>query len=228
MNKHKKLHTGRFSYICATCGFEATKESILEDHQESKHLCPPQYKFGCTKCPFIVISMDDLLTHVGKDHVKCDLCDYVCHDKNDLNNHKQTNHKSVKVVIGEKDLVEIQCDQCDFQCRLNIILKKHKNTNHQAPSQSKEDIKKDKELKCPHCNFTGTKTAVEKHIVDAHNSAPTVEPFSCNECELVLANLDLLKEHKLKYHMTNKKDSSRCDEFNHILADFIALEKHKR
>ena len=69
--------------------------------------------------------MDDLLTHVGKDHVKCDLCDYVCHDKNDLNNHKQTNHKSVKVVIGEKDLVEIQCDQCDFQCRLNIILKKH-------------------------------------------------------------------------------------------------------
>ena len=107
--------------------------------------------------------------------------------------------------------------------------RKHKNTNHQAPSQSKEDIKKDKELKCPHCNFTGTKTAVEKHIVDAHNSAPTVEPFSCNECELVLANLDLLKEHKLKYHMiTNKKDSPRCDECNHILADFTALKKHNK
>ena len=37
---------------------------------------------------------------VQQENFQCDLCDYVCHDKNDLNNHKQTNHKSVKVVIG--------------------------------------------------------------------------------------------------------------------------------
>ena len=85
LKKHLMTHTGRFPYICANCGFEATKESILEFHKETKHrknddqpiakcedygksfpftflqeyhFCPPQYKFGCTKCTFIGISMD--------------------------------------------------------------------------------------------------------------------------------------------------------------------------
>ena len=35
--QHKKKHTWRIIYTCGLCEFEATKESILEDHHEIKH-----------------------------------------------------------------------------------------------------------------------------------------------------------------------------------------------
>ena len=102
MKKHMMKHTGKFNSICSICGFEATREALLEDHKEVKHkknndkllticegcdksfpfpfllkyhFCFPEFKFGCLKCTFIGISMADLLAHVKHNHVKCDGCD---------------------------------------------------------------------------------------------------------------------------------------------------------
>jgi hypothetical protein len=51
MKAHMKRHTGRIIFQCGKCEFEATRQSLLENHIEARHsYVPPQLKQKCERC----------------------------------------------------------------------------------------------------------------------------------------------------------------------------------
>ena len=50
MKKHMLKHTGSFNFTSTICEFEATKESLLEEHYERKHKKNKEVSFQCEVC----------------------------------------------------------------------------------------------------------------------------------------------------------------------------------
>ena len=122
---HKMTHTGRNNFICGTCEFETTEQKILNEHMKNKHPkikqqkpkikcdkcekyfpddvlfdyhnCSPDTKFACDYCPFMSISLNELLKHVLDDHVKskypCSYCEHEAQDESSLKKHVFTEHE---------------------------------------------------------------------------------------------------------------------------------------
>ena len=158
MKKHMMTHTGRIVFMCNICEFETTRQSMLENHMESKHPknenqsvkhycekceqeflsslhldyhhCKPQFKYPCHVCQFMGLSVVEVLTHLNEDHVKCHTCNHIANTEKDLNEHIQLIHKKVAIEITSNEKVQIKCEQCDYKCNLNIQLKKHQKSAH--------------------------------------------------------------------------------------------------
>ena len=117
------------------------------------HICGPQYTYPCQLCSFVAIDLEEIVSHLVEYHtndlsiLKCDSCDFKSIKRNSMEIHLQTNHKNLKVDIGEKDQVQFQCDQCEYKCTLNIKLKNHKKKHH----ETKEDA--GRSFKCNNCEF---------------------------------------------------------------------------
>ena len=118
-------HTGRILFTCIVCEFEASKQSMLENHMEAKHkkkddepkrhqcescentfptlfhvryhTCTPQFKYPCDKCEFKALSISELLTHVEQTHTKA----------------------------------LVQCTYCEFKAKDAADLKTHIVTKHE-------------------------------------------------------------------------------------------------
>ena len=111
-----RTHTGRIIFTCQVCEFEATRQSMLDDHIEIKHtekdlppekydcrkceqvfptslhleyhICKPTYKYPCHVCEFMGLSVLEVLTHLNEDHVKCLKCNHMSKTKKDLDQHQ--------------------------------------------------------------------------------------------------------------------------------------------
>jgi hypothetical protein len=114
MKKHKMNHSGTIIFICNTCEFEATKQSLLEAHKEPKHTsakkrevfsypflmenhgCSPVFKYPCEMCTFVFIGFSEPLEHMDLVHTNalasCSKCDYKTKNQNDLDVHIIDNH----------------------------------------------------------------------------------------------------------------------------------------
>ena len=131
LRKHMMTHTGNIIFTCYICEFEATKQSILEEHMESKHInkevlpdgldcdkcektfptkfhhefhkCKSPYKYPCHICEFSGLSVLEILSHINDDHFKCKSCNHISNTKEDLDVHIQLIHKDTKIDIALKD-----------------------------------------------------------------------------------------------------------------------------
>ena len=131
----------------------------------------------------------------------------------------------------------------------------HMSGSKKSDGDNTDDIicqKSETVNKCPHCTFIGNNEAIESHIIRAHGNtvicgecgntfpdtgtckehieaqhrnSPSVEPFPCDECELVLGNFNLHQKHKLKYHVS-KQETFHCNECHSTFLDFPSLQKH--
>ena len=81
-------------------------------------------------------------------------------------------------------------------------------------------------VSCGECGnrFPDVKTC-EDHMAAQH--APSIEPFPCEVCGLVLVNFITLQEHVRKQHVTNgRSEMFTCQVCNLTLPDFPTLAKH--
>ena len=63
--------------------------------------------------------------------LKCDHCDFVIADNNELNNHVNNNHKLPQL---------LKCDQCEFVIIDKDELNNHMISNHNKPRQVKNTL----------------------------------------------------------------------------------------
>ena len=116
------------------------------------HICGPQYTYPCQMCKFVAIDLEEITYHMVEYHtnslsiLSCDQCDFKSIKSSNIEIHKQTNHKNLKVDIKEEDLVQFQCDECKYKCTLNIKLKKHKTKHHGSKDTGR--------FKCNNCEFS--------------------------------------------------------------------------
>ena len=222
LKKHMMTHTGNIIFTCYICEFEVTKQSILEDHKESKHSkeevlpdvlycekcektyqtkfhlefhnCKSPYKYPCHICEFIGLSVLEILSHINDDHYKCESCNHFSNTKEDLEKHIQLIHKETKIEIAWEDQNVVQCDQCAYKCRLNIQLKKHRNTVH----GNKEPITQSDELfPCNFCDLVfGHFYLLQTHMKDHH----TQPQFTCRYCEFTTIENNSLEDHLVDSH----------------------------
>ena len=102
MRKHNTRHTGNMVYQCQICEFEATKQSLLEDHIDVRHTqketnnykcfkCEKSFQyyfllinhrcFKCDKCNFIECSSDNLAIHANYSSENFNTCPKKCQIK---------------------------------------------------------------------------------------------------------------------------------------------------
>ena len=132
---HMTKHTGRILFQCGKCEFEATRQSLLDDHKETKHpeiqlpvidtkrrceKCEKEFeggfifdaqkcifssKYHCEHCTFTAVTLAELLEHMVEEHTKT--------LKNHLENIKQPKKASPEPT-AVPETSGIKCDQCEF------------------------------------------------------------------------------------------------------------------
>ena len=60
--------------------------------------------------------------HEGIKPFKCDICDYYCSQKSDMNTYVVSVHEGKK---------PFKCDICEYRCSLNQQMKQHVTKNHE-------------------------------------------------------------------------------------------------
>ena len=104
-----KKHTGTNLFTCGQCEFEATKQSMLESHIETKHSypnlqpnCEPLKSiYPCETCEFKANNIEEYFKHMNshkKDLHSCSYCDFETKHKKLLRAHIMTQHEDSAII----------------------------------------------------------------------------------------------------------------------------------
>ena len=159
MKKHMQKHTGRIIYTCGICEFEATNQSFLEAHTESKHskksdILPPN---KCDRCEKVFVEMLQFKHHICKPQSKyqCEQCTFAAVSLSELLDHVETKHTN-NPAQTISDPSRIKCDQCDFTAENVSTFILHIRTEHRH------------EL-CQYCDHVAqNRDALKAHMFDNH------------------------------------------------------------
>ena len=177
-------HTGNMIYQCQICEFEATKQSILEDHIEHKHTQKEQTPYTCSKCEKTFAYYFLLINHRC---FKCNKCNSIASSSSSLATHVQSIHKSISVNITRNVL--IQCEQCESKFKYNIQLKKHMASAHNKTNEHKI-------FPCNYCDIEfGTQQYANEHAKTHHTAR-----IECGYCGVSCESQSGLQDHMIKYH----------------------------
>ena len=151
------------------CTFQCNSIEQMERHIEIKHRRKTQLQ--CTVCNIFFRNLDDLAKHMNfvhtnsqdveehEDTIKCNQCEKICQDREDLNNHIMKDHKTYKPCI------KFAVDKCqETKCRFPHVKLK-----------GKEEIC----YKCGH--MCTSKTDLINHIKDNHGNE-ICHKFLSNQC----------------------------------------------
>jgi len=163
--------------------------------------------------------------------IVCDLCNYACIDKEDLEKHLKTHEETVKVETeeghegqGVEDKMEessevdqddsvdsnlYNCDKCEFSTKTKTSLDSHKDSVHEGV----------KRYKCDQCDYaTAWPSNLNKHKKGVHDKIR----LQCEECDFMTTNHGVLKKHMNNVHKkerTKKRKGAvrqllKCDHCN--------------
>lgn len=167
-------------YECEYCQKVFKLSRQLKLHQKT-HKAPGDGQFTCFFCEKSFSSKLSITNHM-KSHMK--LPKKIDKSKNDLK--EQTSIETTSSSKSQK-----VCDICGKKLFDTRSLRRHKESHN-----------KEKNIKCPNCDFaTNTQHNLTEHIRRQHS---TNHPFSCSQCGKTFPF-----EYMLKYHMTvHSKDRS--------------------
>ena len=182
--QHKKKHTGKIIYTCGICEFEATKESILEDHHEIKHtkknfwwMEKEKSEHFCDKCEKKFQNLFVKRYHLCVQETKyvCPLCEFLGIDLHEIEVHLEKIHTKK---------IEIKCNLCELVFDSNENIAVHTQTEHKQAQVviSKEDMVK---IECDECEYKCTlNIQLRKHKNRKHPNDSEIElKYKCNECD---------------------------------------------
>ena len=139
-----------------------------------------------------------MATHVTLLDIKCEKCDFVTTNKEEIKVHMQTTHSDIKVDLRIEDQNVIICDECGYKCRLNIQYKNHKKNKHKG----------DGKYECKECDYTTSFIGKSwEHTFNVHiNSNPDFVP---KESENIILNMVAEHTNSIAEEMENLKKETK-------------------
>ena len=164
------------------------------DKLESRIKIDEKKKYKCSECNFESISERGLKGHVGRKHQEengkyprtCDLCDLQLKNVKDMKKHKLSH---------SYNRVEFKCEECDFYGTDDLAMEMHYKKTH-------SDI-----FECVLCEYV----LKDEESLELHTF--TCEAYRCNECELNVKTLNMLKKHIIDKH------DGQCVHIFHVKQD---------
>ena len=160
--------------ICGECGNTFSDTKTCEEHIEAMHLLPQQCEpFPCEQCGLVMSNYFSLQDHLQQFHNntnKCMKCDFVPRNTEELRQHKQTEHQTIRVDILKQDMGTEQflapsCSLCEYKYKLNIQLVQHMKKKHEPVI--------DKKYKCSSCAFQSDYLIkMYEHRLSVHPETP--------------------------------------------------------
>ena len=170
-NKSVK-RTGGSKYPCNKCDYQATHQSNLTRHIQSKH---EGVKYACNQCDQQFTQQCALTTHIQSIHegVKyaCNQCDYRATQQTHLAKHIKSVHEGVKYpckqcnqqftaqstvtrhIQSAHEGVKYACNQCDYQATQQGNLTSHIESQHKSIKYA-----------CSQCDYQGSKDGLRFHV----------------------------------------------------------------
>ena len=121
---------------------------------------------------------------------RCQKCKYIASSSQNLKEHNQTLHSTVKVDIPQKVL--IKCEFCEYTCKFNIQMKKHTSKHHEISEPM--NLK----YKCNVCDFSSEfYLYLCEHMIINHDKIVENDEMKTTNIALGLLvehNIELIKE----------------------------------
>ena len=149
--------------------------------------------------------------HVTLLDIKCEKCDFVTVNQDEIKAHMQTTHSLIKVDLKIEDQNVISCDECDYKCRLNIQYKRHKKDKH---------IDKDGKYACNECDYTTNFIGIAwEHTMKVHIN-PTQE-FNPKDSKNLVLNMVAEQTTSIVEELENLKKEAKntSREFENLKKD---------
>ena len=165
-------------------------------------------RLSCDLCDFKCKNKSNLQVHIKRIHDKikdfeCDKCEYKCSNSCDLNIHIKRVHLKIK---------DFKCDKCDVTFSENGNLQKHIKAVHN----------KIRDQECPDCDYkSSTKSNLQLHIKAVHYKIKDVE---CDKCEYKCSCRSQLKTHIKMVH--DKIKDHECPDCDYKCANNSHLQQH--
>lgn len=233
------------SYTCDQCGKAWATQLLLDSHLKVHqrkilkiHVLEAEFTGKCPKCLKDVISAKALQTHLKSCSLKCYICDKVCDNREDLNEHKAAHNIGLQCEMCSKPMANVtalknhilrkhtekkfKCDECEMKFASEKFLQLH-NRLHE---------KEREEIKCDRCGWEASgvearlkfKVHIKTHSefrcwpcykgfksqedMDKHVANHQIN--TCQECDVTFVNI-----HSFRKHMRSAKHGGprnfQCD-----------------
>merc|ERR1719383_524011 len=137
LSRHKRQKHSGVVYSCHLCPFSSHREYFLITHKRKEHKIEPEYSRGgrqpaepgvykCNACNYIVDNAQDLNKHRQSVHNdtrhKCEECDFTAKRLEHVKRHVKVKHEGVRY----------PCDLCAYAATRPSYLKKHRERVHKV------------------------------------------------------------------------------------------------
>lgn len=160
------------------------------------------------------VTMTDMPS--GVKALRCVLCDFTCHDENDLTKHVSIIHLECEPIL---------CDLCDYVTSHKKYYNLHMSQVHptiRPRNQTNKLNLGNKPFLCDQCDFaTSRKKYLSLHVSQVHS---TIRPHKCTHCDYAAARKGSLNEHISQVHLNVKP--FQCPECNYASARRRTLKTH--
>merc|ERR1712062_389453 len=190
MGHPEKVDLTATLHHCDQCEFRVHGEVRLRRHMKTFH---PVRSFPCPDCPLIAKTAQGLRRHQKRIHegieaphrYVCDVCCFVCGDKQALKVHKAAKHQI--------DVERFYCDQCDFSSLYKNSIRQHCNWVH---AEVKPVVPKTTHF-CEYCEYSSkSKQCLQMHIDKTHLGIT----FQCEVCSYTCSSEKRLEIHRKGKH----------------------------
>lgn len=209
--RHEKHCKSKVEIECDQCDKRFKTKFGLISHKRSKHMASHQV-FECEDCDCKYKNLSDLKRHcIGEGHIfpkehgplnedetkfktKCSVC------------HKRVQPRFMKDHMETYHNDKFNCDHCDYTSVRKDNLYRHIKLKHGlinlAFAEVRNNFKKKKDItyRCPECK----KMFFTVRQVEDHLQLKDCKDIHCDICKKTFTLYHNLKQHKLKFHNTNK------------------------
>ncbi|XP_030752948.1 oocyte zinc finger protein XlCOF6-like isoform X2 [Sitophilus oryzae] len=200
-------------YRCATCDYQTTHNSQLNQHKKIHLTLEERQVFACEHCDKKYTRKSKLQDHLKYNHidsrqkeswkkVKCSKCDYQTFRMSLLRR-----HEAVHLAPEERQL--FTCAHCDKKYRKKVNLKYHIEDKHIGSRSSRMKISQKKVYGCAVCGFqTLYRSSLIQHEA-VHVAPEERELFGCSHCEKKYFTKDGLEYHLKDNHIDSRMKESQ-------------------
>ena len=207
LKQHKMKHTGTSIYTCGTCEFETTRQAMLNDHIEAKHmkknfwwLEKEKSEYNCDKCEKKFQNLFVMRYHlcVQKTKYACSFCEVIVETFEELVPHLETEHTKKS----------IRCELCPFEATNMEDIGSHVQVKHKT-TQVKISKEEQVVLMCDQCEYRcNLNIKLKKHKMVHQKEKETDLIYECDVCDLTFDFLTQALEHRQTKHSDLEPDLS--------------------